>query len=150
MVRPNDERTFKPDGSDAAAMKAWTACLVQLAGCADPAAVSEEVRGGHPCDYELDDYVGGSKHLQIQWDLAGHDQRVASEIPMTVQLFDGSDLVAWGTTTTECLIIAMDGMDATHIRADGHNTYCSWHGEKAYAYAEGFETVKVNVTRICG
>lgn len=134
----------------------WVAIALVLAlpGCIVPEAAPEEGQDdpadGAECDYELDDYAGGTPHLMVHWDLDGHEPRVPSGIEILVTVYDEAEPVRQGTTTTDCILFDMAGVDADHViakqtGADG----CRWVGSSPHAYEGDFESVKVPMQRTC-
>lgn len=135
----------------------WLALVLVLAlpGCIVPEEAPEEgqedAADGAECDYELDDYAGGTPHLMVHWDLGGHEPRAPSGIEILVTVYGASDPVRQGTTTTDCILFDMEGLDADRVHAsEPRDVPCVWTGAADHAYGGDFETVEVPMQQVCG
>lgn len=126
--------------------------VMVLSGCLDdPPLTSGEPSGSGPweCDYELDDYAGDQERLMVHWDLEGYDPQVPSGIEMTVFLQLSTDATLSGTTTTDCILFDMTGLDADVIRVGSQEGECRWFGLAETSHSSGFHTEKVDVRYEC-
>ncbi len=78
----------------------WLVLAIVLAGC-----TSLEPADGSECHEPLADWAGGTPHLVLYWDLDGTSE--SSGILFETQVFDGSTLVAEGSTRTDCIVFDM-------------------------------------------
>lgn len=121
---------------------------VLLAGCLDEGGHKDVVYDGVECDYELDDYAGGTPHVMVHWDIDG--DRAMSGIPFNVQLLRGESVVAGTETTTDCALFHMENMDSDHaVVREVTDAACYLEGSMDYAFTGTFDTVRIEVATLC-